>query len=95
VQWVFIVIFNVLDSLSREFTLHHLIIEPSSSSKKERWTLVKFWVEVVGKLLIWLAVVAVTHISLLLLLMPAVVLYVAELVLALSLRVLTFLRTRL
>ena len=37
--------------------------------------------KVVGKLLIWLAVVAVTHISLLLLLMPAAVLYVVELVL--------------
>ena len=64
---------------------------------KERATeaSVQFWLDLGVKLLIWLAVVFVTHIFLLLLLMPAAVLYVVERVLALSLRVLTYLRTRL
>ena len=94
-QWVFIVTFNVMESLLRECTPPALTIERLKQSKKELKMLPEVWLETVGRLLTWLVVACVIPICLLLPLMLVVVLYAVEQVLVLSLQGLTYLRTKL
>ena len=94
-RWVFIVTFNVMESLLKECTPPALTIERLRQSKKELRWLPGVWLETVGRLLTWLVVACVIPICLLLPLMLVLVLYVVEQALVLSLRGLTYLRTRL
>ena len=94
-RWVFIVTFNVMESLLKECTPPASTIERLRQSKKDLRWLPEVWLETVGRLLTWLVVAVVIPICLLLPLMLVAVLYAVEQVLLLSLQGLTYLRTRL
>ena len=94
-QWAFALTYSAGEFALRVCTPQVSIIEHSPTSKKELVQLVIAWLKNVGKLLIWLGVVGGIVISLLSLLMPAVVLYVVELVLVWSLKGPTYLLTKL
>src|SRR6056300_1691996 len=94
-RWVFIVTFNVMESLLKECTPPASTIERLRQSKKDLRWLPEVWLETVGRLLTWLVVAVAIPICLLLPLMLVLVLYAVEQVLVLSLLALTYLRTRL
>ena len=93
-QWAFIVTYNVMESLLKECTPQASTIEHLNTSRHGLKKLVLAWVRVVGQHLIWLAVLGGIAICLLLPLTLVAVLYAVERLLLLSLRGLTYLRTR-
>ena len=93
-RWAFTATYSAIIYLSKVCTPPHLIIDHSETLKKRLPKLLKILHQNAGKHLIWLVVTFGILIFLLLLLTPLVVLYAVQQALVLSLRGLTYLRTK-